>query len=193
MTISDPSHLIRELHDVLDSCHHLAARHQELLDQYRDADGFVLPDRQADYDEVRIDLAIEASDHLDTVVQHLADLVAGEPGRTFTVTLAGPERVDGERPTSFAVRAVDLDDARRVLAGLPGFQQWYRDHAAGAPNSRLVFLPDDSHPSLRAPGQYIDLRPEQTASAVSGAGRTEHPSSPRPSAPSPTDPHRPRR
>ncbi|MET9812383.1 hypothetical protein [Streptomyces sp. NPDC006355] len=183
MTITDHARLIHALHGLLASCQDLAARHQAALDQYRGADGYVREDAYAYYEDARIGTAIEASDHLDTVVAQLTRLVGPPPPRTFTLTFAGPERHDGERPTSFALWAADLHEARRVIEEIPGFQQWRQDNAPDdAPSPAtpdVFFLPQQSHPGLRAPGEYVDLRPEQ-ASSTPAATRLASPAGIRP-------------
>ncbi|WP_416986861.1 hypothetical protein [Streptomyces sp. T028] len=176
MTINDDARLIHALHGLLAACQDLAARHQAALDQYRDLDGYVREDAYADYEDARIVTAIEASDHLDTVVAQLIRLVGPPPPRTFTLTFAGRERHDGERPTSFALRATDLHEARCVIEQIPGFQQWCQDNAPddapGSAGPDVVFLSDQSHPGLRAPGEYVDLRPEQASSAPAATGHS---------------------
>ncbi|WP_405591687.1 hypothetical protein [Streptomyces sp. NBC_01092] len=174
MPLTDHTRLIRELHGLLASCQDLAARHQEVLDRYRDAEGYVRDDAHADYDEARITTAIEASDHLDAVVAQLIRLIGPPPPQTFTLTFAGRERHDGERPTSFAVYATGLDEARRVIEDLPGFQQWREANASDSPVTTgpdVVFLTEQSHPGLRAPGEYADLRPEQQPDAPAATSR----------------------
>ncbi|ELS55868.1 hypothetical protein [Streptomyces viridochromogenes] len=166
---ADHARLVHALHGLLASCQDLADRHQAVLDRYRDADGYVIDDADTDYQDARITTAIEASDHLDTVIEQLTRLVGQAPPGTFTLTFAGRERHDGERPTSFAIQAASLHEARRVIEQLPGFQQWCQDNAAdGAPGSAapdVVFVRQQSHPGLRPPGEYVDLRPEQAPSA----------------------------
>ncbi|CAL9364404.1 hypothetical protein SUDANB105_00734 [Streptomyces sp. enrichment culture] len=46
-------------------------------------------EKQADYDEARISTALEASDHLDTVLERLVGLVGPPAPRAFTLTFAG--------------------------------------------------------------------------------------------------------
>ncbi|MGC0328108.1 hypothetical protein RKD23_001098 [Streptomyces sp. SAI-170] len=152
-------------------------RHRTRLDQYRDSDGYVIEEKQADYDEARISTAFEASDHLDNVLDRLADLVGPPAPRAFTLTFAGSERHDGQAPTSFVVNAINLDDAARVLATLPGFLDWYLADAAACDHGvDIVHVPEQSHPGVPAPGRYVDLLPEQGASAApAGIGTTSTP------------------
>ncbi|MDF3147079.1 MULTISPECIES: hypothetical protein [unclassified Streptomyces] len=174
MPLTDHTHLIQELHALLASCQDLAARHQATLEPYRDEDGSVRDDAYVDYDEARTTTAIEASDHLDTVVAQLIRLVGPPALQTFTLTFAGRERHDGERPTSFAVHATGLDEARRVIETLPGFRQWREANASDSPaitGPDLLFLPEQSHPGLRAPGEYADLRPEQPPAVPAATNR----------------------
>ncbi|MCZ0990348.1 hypothetical protein [Streptomyces diastatochromogenes] len=160
---------------MLTSCKELADRHRAILDQYRD-EGEVIEDKYADYDEARISTAIEASDHLDTVVSHLADLIGPPKPSPFTLTFARQERQSGEAPTSFVVNAMNLDDAARILAGHPSWHEWYLD-TAGTPDAKgadIVYLPEQSHPSLPTRGEYVDLRAEQerTTSPASSTKQT---------------------
>ncbi|MGW2046219.1 hypothetical protein ACWCPF_13695 [Streptomyces sp. NPDC001858] len=173
MTTVAYARLIRELHGLLATCQDLAARHKAALDQYRDPDGTVRENAYAAYEDARTVTAIEAGDQLDTLVTQLTELVGPPPPRTFTLAFAGRERHDGEQPTSFAVHAASLHQARRVIEQLPGFRQWSRDDAPDANEGvtpDIVFLPRQSHPGLRAGGEYVDLRPEQTLSAPASTG-----------------------
>ncbi|OYP14863.1 hypothetical protein CFC35_10400 [Streptomyces sp. FBKL.4005] len=152
----------------------MAARHRAVLDQYRDAEGEVIEEKLREYDDARITTAIEASDHLDTVRNRLAHLLGPPAPSPFTLTFAGQERYAGEAPRSFVVNAMNLDDAARILAGLPSWHEWYLADA-GAPDGRgadIIYLPEQSHPGLPTRGEYVDLRDEQEAAALPSTGVT---------------------
>lgn len=104
---------------------------------------------------------------LGTALKRLKDLVGPPlPGRTFTLTYAGPERHDGEAPYSFVVNGEDLDDARRNLSALPFFVEWLEEQRPwdSTDDPDVVFLDHAaySHSGLPSVG-YNDLRREQAA------------------------------
>ncbi|MFE1197269.1 hypothetical protein ACFW6E_31645 [Streptomyces olivaceoviridis] len=132
----------------------------------------MIEEKLREYDDARITTAIEASDHLDTVRSRLADLLGPPAPRAFTLTFAGQERHSGEAPTSFVVDALNLDDAARILAGLPSWREWYLADA-GTPDGHgadIVYLPQQSHPGLPTRGEYADLRGEQKTAALPATG-----------------------
>ncbi|OIJ91637.1 hypothetical protein [Streptomyces colonosanans] len=137
----------------------------------------------ADYDEARTSAAIEASDHLDGVVERLTALVDPSFPRAFTLTFAGRERHDGQAPISFVVTATGLDDAARVLATLPDFHAWYQaDAASSEDGADIVYVPEQSHAGIPSSGEFVDLRGAQNPAPLPPAGPT-HPSRARPAAP----------
>jgi hypothetical protein len=139
----------------------MAARHQAQLAPYLDAEGEVIEEMFADYDDARITTAIEASDQLDTVIARLTNLVGAAASGAFTLTFAGRERHDGQGPTSFVVNATSLDDAARVLAQHPDFHDWYQADAAYCEQGAdIVYLPEHSHAGLPSRGEFADLRGE---------------------------------
>ncbi|WP_433453726.1 hypothetical protein ACQPXS_36275 [Streptomyces sp. CA-142005] len=151
----------------------------------------MIEEKLREYDDARITTAIEASDHLDTVRSHLAQLL-GPPGpSSFTLTFAGHERHTGDAPTSFVVNAMNLDDAARILAGLPTWHEWYlADAAPDGQGADIIYLPEQSHPGLPTRGEYVDLRSEQepAAPAATGSTRTAHARPTVPAASSPPHP-----
>ncbi|MFJ7342391.1 hypothetical protein ACIQU3_19130 [Streptomyces sp. NPDC101110] len=94
-------------------------------------------------------------------MQRLADLVGPSAPRAFTLTFAGRERHDGQAPTSFVVNATNLDDAARVLAGLPSWHEWYQAAACAEEGADVVHVPEQSHAGLPSSGHFVDLRGEQ--------------------------------
>lgn len=163
--------LISELHALLAEHRDLTDRHQATLAQYRILDGDVIEDKYAEYDDARITTAIEASDRLDSLLTRLTQLVGPPPRRTYTLTFAGHERHDGDRPYSFALYAHDLQEALSVVQDLPSFRQWRDEETHDGPvdsEPAIVLVAEQSHPGLRAPGEYIDLRPEQAAASAPG-------------------------
>ncbi|WP_329096817.1 hypothetical protein [Streptomyces sp. NBC_01439] len=151
----DQSELIAELQTLLAEARALQGEHQAQLAPYLGAEGEVAEDHLREWDDARITTAIEASDHLDTLLGQIS-LLIGPPARMpFTVTVAGRERHDGERPYSFALYATGLDDALHALPGLPTFQRWLREAAELAPDSAepdVLLVYERCHPGLRAPG-----------------------------------------
>ncbi|MFB6750627.1 hypothetical protein ACFCX6_06790 [Streptomyces sp. NPDC056353] len=152
----------------------------------------MIEEKLREYDDARITTAIEASDHLDTVRSNLARLLGPPEPSSFTLTFAGHERHTGEAPTSFVVNAMNLDDAARILAGLPTWHEWYLANAR-APDGQgadIIYLPEQSHPGLPTRGEYVDLRSEQEAAAppATGITRTAHA---RPTAPGASSPPHP--
>ncbi|MCC9706001.1 hypothetical protein E4N62_12485 [Streptomyces sp. MNU76] len=87
----------------------------------------------------------------------------------FTLTFAGRERHDGQAPRSFVVNAANLDDAARVLAGLPSQHEWYQADAARAEEGAdVVYMPEQSHAGPRSSGHFVDRRGEQSPRPSSG-------------------------
>lgn len=177
--------MVIEVQTLLADARKLKADHQAQLAPYLTADGDVNEDYMREYGDARITTAIEAADRLDTLLNQLG-LLTGPPARLpFTVTLAGLERHDGQRPYSFAVYATGLDDALHTLPELPTFQRWLRDVGGPGTEPDVTLVAEQCHPGLRAPGEFIDLRAEQPAP-------TNTPSSTAPSQPAvPGAAHRP--
>jgi hypothetical protein len=147
----------------------------------------VIEDKLYDYNDASITTAIEASDHLGTVRARLADLLGPLAPSPFTLTFAGLERHMGEAPASFVVNAMDLGDALRILAALPSWRQWYRDHG-GAPDGQdmdIVYLPQQSHPGLSTLGAYNDMRGEQESATETGSTLVRRAHLPAVTAPAP--------
>ncbi|MFF3460321.1 hypothetical protein ACFYXH_39765 [Streptomyces sp. NPDC002730] len=159
MTGQRESHLFDEIRALLAPLQAMHRRHQEELDAHRNADGEVIEEQRAAYEEVRETTAIEASDTLDTVAKRLELLTAVPARRAFTVALTGPGLQDGERPWLFVVHATDLNEAHRSLTQLTGFRRWLDDTETSSVEAVLVA--EESHPGTRAPGSYLDLRHEQ--------------------------------
>ncbi|MEU4347049.1 hypothetical protein [Streptomyces sp. NPDC023838] len=141
----------------------LQRRHQQRLDAHRTEDGEVIEDQYAAYDDARLETALEASDALDTLVAQLELLVADPPRRAFTLALRGPGADEGHLPWLFVVNGADLDDAYQRLSQLPSFHQWLEDvrHPGTSRQGEENLVPGQSHPGVRGPGTYIDLRLEQ--------------------------------
>ncbi|MCY0954947.1 hypothetical protein [Streptomyces sp. H27-S2] len=159
----DHARLAIELQALIDEARTLRAEQQAELAPYLTADGDVNEDYLREYGDARITTAIEAADRLDTLLNQLG-LLTGPPARLpFTVTIAGRERHDGERPYSFAVYATGLDDALHTLPELPTFQRWLRDVGGPSTEPDVALVAEQCHPGLRAPGECIDLRAEQAA------------------------------
>ncbi|MBP5935413.1 hypothetical protein [Streptomyces acidiscabies] len=169
--------LRHDLHRLLTSCQDLADRHAAALAPYLDTDGSVRQDSYRDWEDERITAAIEASDHLGTVITHLTRLLTPTTLQTYTMTFAGLERRDGHKPTSFLVDAAGYDDARRTVQQLPGFREWHDAHDG----TGIEFVPSESHPGVRFPGHVVDLRPEQTP--PSPQRTPQPPAPPQPAAP----------
>ncbi|MEV5506576.1 hypothetical protein [Streptomyces orinoci] len=122
----------------------------------------MIEERYPEYDDARISTAIEASDHLDSVMSRLTELVGPPAPQAFTLTFAGRERHIGKAPTSFVVNACDINDAVFVLSRLPSWREWYLADAAESDNGAdIIYLPEQSHPGLPTRGEFNDLRAEQ--------------------------------
>ncbi|MFE6163137.1 hypothetical protein ACFQ7F_29960 [Streptomyces sp. NPDC056486] len=155
-------HLIDEIRALLDGLHTLQRTHQERLDAQRPADDVMDAARLAEWEDVLRDLAVEASDTLDTTITRLGLLAARPARRAFTVALTGPGYDEGERAWLFVVHATDLTDAHRTLLQLPSFRAWLAESAtSNGMQSRVDLLATESHPGTRARGTYRDLRDEQ--------------------------------
>ncbi|MEU0857477.1 hypothetical protein ABZ352_18840 [Streptomyces griseofuscus] len=166
--MSDTTDLIGEIHPWLTRYDALAAQHAANLAPFRNEDGDVLDGEYPRYDERRFDNWEEADEFLDSLAARLRELVGPPvPGDTFTLTFAGPERHDGEKPYSFVVNGSDLDDARRTLLHLPFFQNWLCEQIPWEADEGdaldVLFVADQSHPGIPEWGAYNDLRREQAA------------------------------
>lgn len=96
------------------------------------------------------------------MLERLADLVGPPTPRAFTLTFAGRERHDGQAPTRFVVNAANLDDAARILAGLPSWHEWYQaDAACSEGGADVIYMPEQSHVGLPSSDHFVDLRGEQ--------------------------------
>ncbi|MYU06133.1 hypothetical protein GTY81_20080 [Streptomyces sp. SID8366] len=126
------------------------------LNLRRDAN-VVGADEYPRYDNVRITTAIEASDHLDTVVERLTAMVGAPRPRAFTLTFTGSTPHEDTAPTSFVVTALTLDSALQTLAVLPTWGKWLESAGTEDP----VHLPQQSHEGLPAHDRFTDLRGEQ--------------------------------
>ncbi|MEV0437752.1 hypothetical protein AB0I84_00960 [Streptomyces spectabilis] len=157
---------VGEIHTWLAKYNEMAARHHHVLAPYMTPDGDVDERQYGRYDETRFDNSLEADDFLDNLVGHL-EALAGPPvpGQTFTLTFAGPERHDGEKPYSFVVNGSDLDDARRALITLPSWREWYEEQrpwdGEADEAADVLFVADESHPGIPEYGYFNDLRREQ--------------------------------
>lgn len=158
-----PGYLFDDLRALLAPVQELQVRHQQRLDAHRTEDGEVIEDQYAAYDDVRLETALEASDTLDALVAQLEVLVADPPRRAFTLALRGPGADEGHLPWLFVVNGADLDDAYQNLSQLPSFHQWLEDvrHPGTSRQGEEDLVPGQSHPGVRGPGTYIDLRLEQ--------------------------------
>lgn len=157
--------LREQLAGLLDECRERAARRCALLTTHRDADGYVVEDQRAAYDDARLTTAIEAADWLDTLTTHLERLAAEPPRSVYTLVFG----VLGDAPDSFTLYGADEDDALTTLRQLPSFLRWSRNQAqAGPPGTSTVleFHGEWTHPALSAPGHRHDLRAEQTTAAA---------------------------
>jgi hypothetical protein len=166
--MSDSIDFIGEMHSWLARYEVMAAKHIVNLDPYRDEDGDVIDGAYGRYDEQRFDNTIEADEFLGALAAHLRELVGPPvPGTTFTLTFAGPERHDGEKPYSFVVNGTDLDDARRTALNLPSFENWLYEQIPWETDAveelDVLFIAAQSHPGIPAWGAYNDLRREQAA------------------------------
>ncbi|MFI0776193.1 hypothetical protein [Streptomyces sp. NPDC021212] len=191
--MSPSAHLTDEITALLLALRKMQRRHRAELDLYRTADGEVIEERYADYDEARQTTAMEAGDALDTLMDRLENLVVVPSRRPFTVALQGPGHAEGAAAWLFVVTGTSLDDAHRALTRLPSFQQWKADNRP--PDGYEIpgdaqLVPGQSHPGIRASGSYIDLRHEQ-AHAPLRHTTSAAPASPGP-APSYGPPRRPR-
>ncbi|MEU0844006.1 hypothetical protein ABZ370_31645 [Streptomyces sp. NPDC005962] len=192
-TVSPSAHLTDEITALLLPLRKMQRRHQAELDLYRTADGEVIDERYADYDDARQRTAMEAGDALDTLLERLENLVAVPSRRPFTVAVQGPGHEEGAAAWLFVVTGTSLDDAHRALTRLPSFQQWQADirppDGYETPGDAQL-VPGQSHPGTRESGSYIDLRHEQ-AHAPLRRTTSPAPASPGP-RPSCGPPRRPR-
>ncbi|MGW6454380.1 hypothetical protein ACWF94_00375 [Streptomyces sp. NPDC055078] len=185
---TSPPDLAEEIRTLLGPLHEMHRRHQAQLGEHRTPDGEVFEDRYPQYEEARLDTAIEASDTLDLIRNRLEQLVSAPIPGPFTIALNGLERHDGERPSLWVVNGTDLASARQNLTRLPSFRQWLEDtRAPGDPADRsdVVFIPEESHPGTPPLGSYTDLRHEQNpARTAASAPHTGLPT-PRPAGTTP--------
>jgi hypothetical protein len=165
---------IGRIHGLITEFHTMDSRHAATLAEH--AAGTDLS-QSARYDEQRTTIAFEARDHLRKLADALIELAGPPvPGEPFTLTWAGRGRHEGCEPYCFVVCGSDLDDARRTLARLPLWRQWYEEQRPSddqAPD--VLFLADESHPGIPEWGTYNDLRREQAA-ASAGAPAAAPPS-----------------
>ncbi|WUH90359.1 hypothetical protein OG900_09755 [Streptomyces sp. NBC_00433] len=186
--VSGDIQLREQLAGLLDECRVRAARRAALLAPRLDADGYVVEDQRAAYDDARITTAIEAAGWLDSLTARLAQLLA-EPARSVYTLVFG---VLGDAPDSFTLYGADEDDALNTLRQLPSFLRWSEHQASASPpgtSTVLEFHGEWPHPHLSAPGHRYDLRTEQTAAAATrpAARRPLAPTS-RPPMPAATTP-----
>lgn len=160
--MSDTIDFIGEIHTWLARHDRVTATHDERLSEFQN------DEERKGYSDTRFANALESDDFLDRLIAHLRELAGPPvPGAPFTLTWAGPERHDGEKPYSFIVCGADLDDARRTLATLPFWRQWHEEQRGWddpddqAPD--VLFVADKSHPGIPEWGAYTDLRREQAA------------------------------
>ncbi|MGW5868275.1 hypothetical protein ACWFRJ_39720 [Streptomyces sp. NPDC055239] len=155
-------HLSDEIRALLDGLHTLQRTHQDRLDAQRPTDDEMDAGRLAEWEDVLRDIAVEATDTLNTTITRLELLAARPVRRAFTVALTGPGYDEGARAWLFVVHATDLTDAHRTLLQLPSFRSWLAESATSdGIRSRVDLLAGESHPGTRAPGTYSDLRDEQ--------------------------------
>ncbi|MFE9407413.1 hypothetical protein ACFYN0_01210 [Streptomyces sp. NPDC006704] len=157
------SHLFDELRTLLGPVQDMQRRHQQRLGAYRDDNGEVVEGEYASYDDARLETAIEASDALDGFVAQLEALVTSPPQRAFTLALRSSGHEEGNAPWLFVVNGTDADDAYDSLTQLPGFRAWLEDTCppGSSRDGGGDLIAGQSHPGLRPPGTYIDLRAEQ--------------------------------
>ncbi|MEV6723518.1 hypothetical protein AB0M94_21585 [Streptomyces xanthochromogenes] len=157
---------------LLSSVKEMQRSHQQRLDVHRDADGVVREGEYAAYEDVRYETAVEAADALDSLAARLELVLTAVPTRAFTIALRSPGHQEGARSTLFVVSGTHLDDAYRSLLHLPGYRRWLEEFdIVGATDGSGTYLPAESHPGMRSPGSYIDLRAEQ---APAHSARTPH-------------------
>lgn len=179
--VSGDIQLRQGLTALLDECRARAARREALLAPHLDADGCIVEEQRAAYDNARITSAIEAADWLDSLTTHLERLAAEPPRSVYTLVFG----VLGDAPDSFTLYGTDVDDALSSLRRLPSFLHWSGTQASASPpgtGTVIEFHGEWSHPHLSAPGHRYDLRAEQTAAA------NAHPAVRRPLAPPPGQP-----
>ncbi|MEU1221313.1 hypothetical protein [Streptomyces microflavus] len=163
-----PNHpdYIGELHPWLARYAAMAARHEQRLAPYVDADGEPVDEHYAQYDEKRFDNTIEADGFLDALVARVRELVGPPvPGTAFTLTYSGAERHVGVRGTSFVVNGTDLDDAHRTLLTMRSFKEWLDElkSMGNDPDAELdlLYVAAQSHPGVPEWHAYRDFRREQ--------------------------------
>ncbi|MFD7017521.1 hypothetical protein [Streptomyces sp. NPDC059928] len=160
-----PPNLYDELSALLAPIKDMQRRHQQRLDAHRDDSGEVTEDEYAAYDDARRETAIEASDALDSFVAQLEMLVTSPPQRAFTLALRSSGHEEGNAPWLFVVNGTNADGAYDSLTQLPSFRAWLEDtRRLDTPHDGVLggdLIADQSHPGMRPPGTYIDLRGEQ--------------------------------
>ncbi|MFJ2739654.1 hypothetical protein ACIO3O_08295 [Streptomyces sp. NPDC087440] len=187
-----PSPLFDDLLALLPPLREMQQRHQEQLDRYRDADGEPIWEKIADYEEARRETAIEASDHLDTLVPRLEQLVADPPLRAHTVLVSSSSHAVEDDWRLFIVNATDVPDAVRVLQTLPSYQGWLREeyplgHYGVDPQVSL----ERSYAGAGPSNAGTDLRDEQARLVSVRPAPRSRPSAPPPNPP-PSTPGRSR-
>lgn len=173
--------LARQIVELLAPAVALQREHQARLAPYRNTAGEVLDAFRAEYDDTRLETALEASDVLDTLVERLHSMLtaATDPTvpRAFTLALNGPGHDDGEAPHLFVVDATGLDDAHQRLTALPGYHAWVHAHSP-LTTQDLDVARAASGPGVPHTRPYDDLRHQQYPPP---SAHREH----RPPAPSP--------
>ncbi len=141
--------------------------HRSRLDAQRISDSEPTRQQLTDWEEVRRETAIEASDALSTLVTRLEQLVAHPPIRAHTLVVAGSAHDELDDWNLIVVNATSLDDAEQTLATLPTYRQWVSDEQFGTDgNSPEPYVARRlSHPGTRASGTFWDLRDEQARNA----------------------------
>ncbi|WP_372412627.1 hypothetical protein [Streptomyces luteireticuli] len=177
--MSDTIDYLAEVHLLIRARQEMKARQDEFLAGFKDADGVVIPALQDAWAEIRTDCLMDTERHLDALIARLTELFGPPlPGHAFSLTFAGPERYDGEAPYTWVVNGDDLDSARRNLAALPSFREWFEEQASwDEPDEDpdVLFRSETkySHPGIPDVGCYNDLRREQAAALDTQTARPE--------------------
>lgn len=171
--MSDTIDYVGQIHPWLTRHAALSDRHAASLAQYMDDGEDVPVSLLPAYDETRFDNTIEADEFLDALIAFLRELVGPPlPGTAHTLTFAGPERHDGEKPYSFVVNGADLPDAGRTLLTLPSFREWFAEQGTydDGTGPDVLYIAKESHPGLPAYGYFNDFRREQAAQLAAESG-----------------------